>query len=236
MTSVRRLLHALFTISIPIVMLLQFFVVQDKITPIRVWKNFSISKWWILFFSVLLFIVTIFIWLFKIGIYGQWEENGETSKQLDFKTKNILHCTSNDIFISIAGIAFLDMLYNNIISWHYASPIYSYSILWFCVIPIVSAMLELAGNEITWKKDKLEETQLMRKALTKNSIITIIGTIINLIVLIWTANMSVCGYLYIIYIVLLILRATNMTQIENILSARASDRDIPDVDKKEGIL
>ena len=70
MTSVRRLLHALFTISIPIVMLLQFFVVQDKITPIRVWENFSISKWWILFFSVLLFVASFLTVTFSLLVVG----------------------------------------------------------------------------------------------------------------------------------------------------------------------
>lgn len=210
MNVTRKVINVLFALSLSVIGILECIILQDKISLIPFFGDkFLVSKWWYLINPIGIIICYITLWFYQLCWQVMASENGGEQALEDLTIENVLKITSSDIIVSLIGILMLSTYVKYIRAWNYSNVVYSYAILWLYVIPFISATLEFFSSFSSMENIKPNKRDAFKEGLLKNGLITMILMLINLILLIWVADMTVCKYTYILYLFALIARKRN---------------------------
>lgn len=174
--------------------------------------------------------------LFRLGHAAEAEDEDNFDKAREISTRIVLESPTVCVLFSLVGITMLEDIQASLISWDFARSVYSYGILWLVITPCLLTILEFIQGIDGFPEFNKENNDYLKNSQAIDGFISSVFTCAAAFLLIIIGNMTVCKYIYYIYIALLIYRLLRYYHISSTLWVEAPAREIDDIDKKEGIL
>lgn len=236
MTKIRNWAYFIFMLIFAALGFIEATVMQQTVTLFEYIKIPAMTKYILPVITCSAFIVWCLWILMRLGTSAEAEEDDDFEKAKEITTKILLESPTVCTACTLGAILLLDAMQEHLIGWEAARAIYSYSILWVTLVPCISFMLEfLQGINGFAGMDK-EKNEYLKKAQTIDGLISTFLSLIAFVLLIVIGNMSVCYYMYIIYIIIIAYRLIRYYHVTTVIWTIASGRETNEIDEKEGIL
>ena len=236
MIKFRNWVYFLFMLSFAILGIVESTVVQKTVTLFDYVPIPALTKYILPVITSAVFIVWSLWILVRLGKIAEAEENSLWDKAKEIRVRIILESPTICTLAALGAIIMLDSMQEHLISWEVAQAIYSYGILWVALVPCIAYALEFLQGINGFPDLGEEKNSYLKSAQTIDGLISAICTLIAFALLIIVGNMSVCSYMYIIYVILIIYRFIRYYHVVTATWTIEPAREKNEIDEKEGIL